>query len=519
MIKKITYSFLTLLLLIAAPDIISQSCCYNGWLYRAPITIVNPNAAPISAFEIKDTINTQALISAGKMKNDGSDIRFSDSLCNNIPYWIERSINTDSTVIWIKMPLVAANSSRTIYMYYGNPTATTVSNPQSVFKFYEGFDGNTLQQFTSDNCGAGTNTVSGGKLDISWGSNHMITSDSLFPGNIVYTAEADVLNAFGNWPEINWQRITDQRGYGLLIDPTQTRISETGTSIGYCQGHNWASGLIPYTSTVGLWSITWINTGDITAVFPTVGPITSTSTTHVKDTTVNMKLVIGGCSSGAGGMSINWIRARKWAPVQPFSSAIGTEQTIPAVPSGTTANAITGLKMTVTWADNSSNEDKFYIQRSTNGGSNWVMRDSVNAGVITYTDSLLTGGQIYCYRVAASNCRGITAYTSGACDTAFVLVGISGNNTNLPKVFALYQNYPNPFNPMTNIKFDIPKSAFVKLTVYDALGRVVTELVNKQMDAGSYVADWNASQYASGIYFYRIQAGEYIKEMKMILVK
>jgi hypothetical protein len=518
--KKLLFIFLPLLLLLLvfSTEVISQ-CCYNGWNFRAPLTVVNPNTSAITNFEVMDTINTLALITAGKMKNDGSDLRFSDSLCNNIPYWIESGINTAVTKIWFKVHHVPANSVRTIYMYYGNPSATAVSNPRAAFKFFEGFDSTSLQQFTADNCGSGTNTVSAGNLNMTWPSQHVITSDSVFPGNVIYTAEADVVAANGNWPEINWQRTSDQRGYGILIGSGSTRISETGESSGYCQGHNWASALLPYSSVVGLWSITWVGTADQRAVFPTIAPFTATSTTHTKDTTANLKLVIGGCSSGSGDITINWIRARKWAPMQPFGSTIGVETTIPTAPSALTAIAINGMKITLNWIDNSGNEDKFYIQRSTNGGSNWSAKDSVNAGVITYTDSLLISGQIYCYRVNAGNCRGVTAFTAQACDTATTIVGISGNNPETPRVFALYQNYPNPFNPVTNIKFDIPKSSFVKLTIYDALGRVVTELVNKQMDAGSFIADWNASQYASGVYFYRIEAGDYIKEMKMILVK
>lgn len=523
MIKKfplLAAAFFVILSIFSSMSVYSQSCCYQGWLYRVPITIVNPNASVLTNFEIMDTINTQALITAGKMKNDGSDIRFSDTVCNNIGYWIESGINTTTTVIWLKVLNLPANSTRTIYMYYGNPSATAVSSPQSAFKFYEGFDGNTLQQFTADACGSGTNTVSSGNLNMSWSSNHVITSDSLFPGNIVYTAEADVVAAAGNWPEINWQRTTDQRGYGVLIGGgPNARISETGISSGYCQGHNWASALIPYSSVVGLWSITWVATGDERALFPSIGPITATSTTHTKDTTVAMKLVIGGCSSGSGSFTINWVRARKWAPVQPFGSTIGAETTSPNAPGSLTALGVSGLKMNLTWVDNSANEDKFYIQRSTNGGANWVAKDSVNAGVTAYTDSLLTGGAIYCYRVSAGNCRGNSAFTTQACDTAFQVVGISNNNNTVPQVFALYQNYPNPFNPVTNIKFDIPKNAFVKLTIYDALGREVVQLVNKQMEPGSYQADWNASLFASGIYFYRIEAGDYVKEMKMVLVK
>jgi hypothetical protein len=72
---------------------------------------------------------------------------------------------------------------------------------------------------------------------------------------------------------------------------------------------------------------------------------------------------------------------------------------------------------------------------------------------------------------------------------------------------------------VTNIKFDIPKPSFVNITIYDVQGRQGTELVNRYMNAGSYSADWNASNYASGIYFYRIEAGDYKAEMKMVLIK
>jgi hypothetical protein len=495
----------------------SQSCCYSGWLYRVPITVVNPNASALTNFEVRDTINTQALITAGKMKNDGSDLRFSDSVCTNIPYWIESGINTATTVIWFKVSSLPANSSRTIFMYYGNPSASAVSNPKAAFKFFEGFDGSTLQQF-SENCGTGTATVSGGNLALGWSSNKIIVSDSIFSMSEVYTAESDVSDATGNWPGLYWlKNDANNRGYATLLGSGSVRISESGSSTTYCQGHNWSSGLITYSSVVGIWSITWVATGDQRATFPSVAPITATSTTHPKD--ADLRLCIGGLSSGSGTMTINWVRARKFAPIQPFGGTIGAEVTVPSAPGGLTALAISGLKLNLSWTDNSSTEDKFYIQRSTNGGANWFARDSVNAGVTTYTDSLLTGGVIYCYKVMAGNCRGNSAFTTQACDTAFSVVGITSNNSAIPKVYSLYQNYPNPFNPVTNIKFDIPKNSNVKLTVYDALGREAALLVNSTYEAGSYNVDWNASSFASGIYFYRIEAGDYVKEMKMVLVK
>lgn len=99
------------------------------------------------------------------------------------------------------------------------------------------------------------------------------------------------------------------------------------------------------------------------------------------------------------------------------------------------------------------------------------------------------------------------------------VIGITQNFYNLPKFFSLSQNYPNPFNPVTNIKFDIPKSSLVKITVYDQLGREVATLVNEQMQAGSYSVDWDASNFSSGVYFYRIETEDFSKTNKMVLVK
>lgn len=88
-----------------------------------------------------------------------------------------------------------------------------------------------------------------------------------------------------------------------------------------------------------------------------------------------------------------------------------------------------------------------------------------------------------------------------------------------PLTFSLGQNYPNPFNPTTNIKFDIPNASIVKLTVFDIQGKEIAQLVNGQMDAGSYNIDFDASHLASGTYFYRIEAGSFTEVKKMILVK
>jgi hypothetical protein len=83
----------------------------------------------------------------------------------------------------------------------------------------------------------------------------------------------------------------------------------------------------------------------------------------------------------------------------------------------------------------------------------------------------------------------------------------------------LEQNYPNPFNPTTSISYSIPKAGNVRLTVFDVLGRDVAVLVNEFKTAGSYTIGFNASELSSGVYFYRIEAGDFKDVKKMTLVK
>jgi len=89
----------------------------------------------------------------------------------------------------------------------------------------------------------------------------------------------------------------------------------------------------------------------------------------------------------------------------------------------------------------------------------------------------------------------------------------------VPNKFELSQNYPNPFNPSTNISYALPNDEFVNLTVYNILGKTITTLVNEQKLAGSYNVSFNASELPSGVYFYKLIAGNYVSIKKMILLK
>jgi flagellar hook assembly protein FlgD len=94
----------------------------------------------------------------------------------------------------------------------------------------------------------------------------------------------------------------------------------------------------------------------------------------------------------------------------------------------------------------------------------------------------------------------------------------------LPTTFALSQNYPNPFNPNTEIKYQLPKDSRVVLSIYNVMGQEVVTLVDAGLKAGYYTATWNArdargTEVSAGIYFCRLQAGEFSQTRKMVLIK
>ncbi len=97
--------------------------------------------------------------------------------------------------------------------------------------------------------------------------------------------------------------------------------------------------------------------------------------------------------------------------------------------------------------------------------------------------------------------------------------GVTPEETTAPAKFDLRQNYPNPFNPTTTISYQLPGSAFVTLKVYDVLGREVGRLVSEQQDAGNHSVTLNAEKLPSGTYFYRIEAGTFLKTKKLLLLK
>jgi hypothetical protein len=180
--------------------------------------------------------------------------------------------------------------------------------------------------------------------------------------------------------------------------------------------------------------------------------------------------------------------------------------------------------------DLESGYDFGYVEVSSNNGSTWQTVTAYTGTNLTWTQQSFditsfvnasTQARIRFRIQSDANTTGQGWYLDDIKLTNYCLamLGVSGNNTQLPKTFALEQNYPNPFNPNTNIKFQLPKSEFVTVTIFDMLGRKVATLLNEQKEAGYYDMKFDGTNYASGMYFYKIEAGNFTDTKKMILIK
>ncbi len=171
------------------------------------------------------------------------------------------------------------------------------------------------------------------------------------------------------------------------------------------------------------------------------------------------------------------------------------------------------------------------IYSTTNFGANWNLDQNTSAEMFSYDYKQISADS------TAIWCVGSTGSSTGFTGKLYkavtgTLTGIKTISTEIPESYKLFQNYPNPFNPSTNIKFSVPRDGMASLKIYNILGKEIAVLVNKKLLSGSYEVTWNASNYPSGVYFYKMVVGDpreigtgntnngiFVDIKKMILVK
>jgi hypothetical protein len=170
------------------------------------------------------------------------------------------------------------------------------------------------------------------------------------------------------------------------------------------------------------------------------------------------------------------------------------------------------------WQQSQPQVSKYWLELDTTDqfSSPYVNSD------ITDTTYLFTGllpDKDYWWRIRALNNSGWGDFSAAGSFSSTGPSGIGDGESQLPLVFNLDQNYPNPFNPSTRIAYSLAREVDVNLLVYDMLGAEVAELVSGKQPAGSYEVEFNASSLASGIYLYKLTAGEFVSVKKMLLLK
>ena len=156
------------------------------------------------------------------------------------------------------------------------------------------------------------------------------------------------------------------------------------------------------------------------------------------------------------------------------------------------------------WQDTNTGESGYLIERSEDNNVAFLEIGRADSNAVRFTDPNIRNGKRYFYRVAAFK-NTLKSDYSGEASVTGIVVGLSDQN-GIPKEYIVSQNYPNPFNPATSIIFGVPFESRIKIEIYNSIGQLVEVLADESRAPGYYKVIWNAKQYASGVYIYRVSA-------------
>jgi hypothetical protein len=202
-----------------------------------------------------------------------------------------------------------------------------------------------------------------------------------------------------------------------------------------------------------------------------------------------------------------------WSEQWSFSTYIP----LPAAPELGSVNPLHPDKLDsvlFTWRK-SQYADKYIFQMSASSEFKSIFARDSTADTVKIVRNLVQGATYY-WRVQSENVTGYSDWSASS-----VVLNLTGvkEDGGIPTEFSISQNFPNPFNPTTKIEFALPKRALTKIVIYDLIGREIQTLVNRGLEAGYHEITIDATNLPSGVYFYRIQSGDFIQTKKMILMK
>ncbi|MEM5766348.1 MAG: DUF2341 domain-containing protein [Candidatus Aenigmatarchaeota archaeon] len=310
----------------------------NGFPYRRPITINNTqNSNSLTNYQVLVTLDTASLILEGKMRSDCSDVRFTDSdgvtLLN---YWIESGCNSANTKIWVKVPSIPASSTKTIYLYYGNPSASSASNGENTFEFFDDFLGSSLNTSKwTQYVGTGASiTVSNGILTLSkpastvqaavWSKNSF---SNVRMRTKVYPSTLAAYNRCYRWALMSDNTTLGSylhiyvKGHGWVVDDYDYHYYERYLTSNNRVTVNIVQGWLTYDTG-------WINNTRIIEGYNST--IENTFTTEIPDVNLYVNFAVGeaaGVPNYAYNLQIDWVFVSKYTYPEPTTS-VGSEDVL-----------------------------------------------------------------------------------------------------------------------------------------------------------------------------------------------
>jgi hypothetical protein len=209
--------------------------------------------------------------------------------------------------------------------------------------------------------------------------------------------------------------------------------------------------------------------------------------------------------------------------VSETATGYSVDNIAPSVPEGLSA-LVSAEGIILNWIPNSEEDFQYYgIYRSTESDFEPDSMDTYTYATsdTSFIDSDVEVGAAYYYSISAFDYSGNESKFSTQVGNVYLAID---DALLIPSHFTLHSNHPNPFNPITTLRYDLPSDALVTLSIYDMLGREITQLVNTTQQAGFKSVQWDATAsmgrpVSAGVYLYRIQAGEFVQTKKMVLLK
>ena len=261
----------------------------------------------------------------------------------------------------------------------------------------------------------------------------------------------------------------------------------------------------------------WSFSSYVEIYFDTIG-VSGSNVVIINDTTLHASVIVEGIAS-LGYHKL--IVSDQFLNIVKKDSALFVRLSAPVAPnllSPPNNFQIANTNQLFLW-DTNLYANTFQIQISSDSTFSNLVKDTTKPNIQGYRiPDILQLNTYYWWRVKFFNLLGESPW-SAVFKFKTRTTGINIIGTNIPEIYKLYDNYPNPFNPYTKIKFDLPQKDYVKLIIFDITGKEIAVLVNQLLGAATYEINWNASNYPSGIYFYRIMTNSFSFTKKMVLIK